>query len=56
MSQDLTVTVAPDRFVASGGWLTRWKSRYGVRQLQICGEKRSADLSVVEEYKNKFNS
>jgi hypothetical protein len=48
MSQDLTMTEAPDRFVASEGW----KSRHGVRQLQICGEKLSADLSVVEEYEN----
>jgi hypothetical protein len=56
MSEDLTVTEAPDRFVASEGWLTRWKSRHGVRQLQICGEKLSADLSVVEEYKNKFQT
>ncbi|KAJ8880940.1 hypothetical protein PR048_017413 [Dryococelus australis] len=28
----------PD-FTASASWLDRWKKRYGIRQLSVCGEK-----------------
>jgi hypothetical protein len=30
-------------FTASSGWLDSWKTRYGIRHLNICGEKLSAD-------------
>lgn len=30
-------------FTASNGWLDRWKQRYGVKQLSICGEKLSGN-------------
>uniref|UniRef100_A0A1B6GWK2 HTH CENPB-type domain-containing protein n=1 Tax=Cuerna arida TaxID=1464854 RepID=A0A1B6GWK2_9HEMI len=39
-------------FTASSGWLMRWKNRYGVRQLNISGEKLSGnetDVTVFEE-------
>ncbi len=26
-------------FSASEGWLSRWKSRYGIRQMKICGQQ-----------------
>ena len=31
--------------------IDRWKNRYGVRQLNICGKKLSADVSVVDNFK-----
>lgn len=31
------------KFTASEGWLSRWKTFYGIRQLNVCGEKLSAD-------------
>lgn len=37
-------------FTASAGWLDRWKKRYGVRQLSVCGEKLSADTAAVEPF------
>lgn len=30
-------------FTASAGWLDRWKRRYGVRHLETCSEKLSAN-------------
>lgn len=41
-------------FTASNGWLDRWKQRYGVKQLSICGEKLSGDPNSVGEFKIKF--
>lgn len=38
-------------FKASEGWLEKWKNRYGIRKLQISGEKLSADKHAVEEFK-----
>lgn len=42
-------------FTASIGWLDRWKKRYGVRQLNICGEKLSAEIESVNEFKKRLH-
>lgn len=41
-------------FTASVGWLDRWKKRYGIRQLNICGEKLSSNFQEMEQFKKKF--
>lgn len=43
-----------DSFLATEGWLSRWKVRHGIRCLTITGEKLSADSSGAEDYKQKF--
>lgn len=42
------------KFVASVGWLDRWKKRYGVRQLSVSGEKLSGDIQSVLDFRSKF--
>lgn len=54
ISEDLPVREAPDTFTASDGWLGRWKKRHGIRNLKICGEKLSADMSAVDDFKEDF--
>lgn len=41
-------------FTASNGWLDRFKTRYGIRQLHLCGEKLSADENAVDVFKTEF--
>lgn len=41
-------------FCASSGWLDRFKNRYGIRQLQLSGEKLSADNDAVDVFKTEF--
>ena len=41
-------------FSASLGWLDRWKKRHGVQQIGICGEKLSADPTLMEWLKGRF--
>ncbi|KAG5309776.1 JERKL protein, partial [Acromyrmex insinuator] len=43
-------------FVASNGWLDRWKKRYGIRLMQFNtrGEKFFEDDDVVNVFKEKF--
>uniref|UniRef100_H9GL84 HTH CENPB-type domain-containing protein n=1 Tax=Anolis carolinensis TaxID=28377 RepID=H9GL84_ANOCA len=43
----------PD-FSASNGWLNRWKKRYGIRLLSVCGEKLSSNYQEMEAFKKKF--
>lgn len=43
-------------FTASSGWLDRWKKRYGIRQLNISGEKLSADCDEVVKFKESFKN
>ena len=38
-------------FCASNGWLDRWKSRNGIAFKSIQGEKLSADLKAINEWK-----
>lgn len=44
----------PD-FTASVGWLDRWKKRYGIRQLNVCGEKLSANFEAVQLFRDKLH-
>ncbi|XP_050065139.1 jerky protein homolog-like [Aphis gossypii] len=44
----------PEDFKASSGWLHKFKSRHGIRELQIQGELLSADLSSAENFKQTF--
>lgn len=41
-------------FKASIGWLDKFKFRHGIRQLDISGEKLSADSSVIAEFREQF--
>lgn len=42
-------------FKASIGWLDKFKFRHGIRQLEISGEKLSANSSVISEFREQFN-
>ncbi|XP_025203542.1 uncharacterized protein LOC112600511 [Melanaphis sacchari] len=44
----------PEDFKASSGWLHKFKSRHGIRELQIQGELLSADSSSAENFKQTF--
>lgn len=39
-----------DNFVASRGWIARFRSRHGLRALKICGEKLSCNESAVDPF------
>lgn len=41
-------------FTASQGWLAKFKNRHGIRQLDIQGEKLSADTSSADNFVKKF--
>lgn len=43
-----------DDFVASHGWLERFKSRHGIRLMTVTGEKLSNDTSCIEPFKLRF--
>lgn len=41
-------------FAASNGWLNRWKKRYGIRQVTVCGEKLSANEDAVDPFRENL--
>lgn len=45
-----------EEFVASTGWLDRWKKRHGIRQLTITGEQLSSDNAAAQMYIDEFDS
>lgn len=44
------------KFVASTGWLSRWKNKYSIRQYAACDEKRSTDPPEAKFFKEEFES
>lgn len=42
-------------FVASKGWLDRFKNRHGIRLMALAGEELSNDATCVEAFKTKFH-
>lgn len=53
LKQEMGINV---QFVASEGWLSRWKKRYDIRQYFVCGEKLSADITGANNFKEQFSS
>lgn len=45
-----------ETFNASQGWLFRFKTRHGIRQLDIQGESLSGDLTAATLFNDEFNS
>ncbi|KRZ55949.1 hypothetical protein T02_13724 [Trichinella nativa] len=45
-----------DNFVASSGWLRNYKSRHGIRELKIHGEKLSADSEGAAIFTGQITS
>lgn len=43
-------------FAASDGWLDKFKKRYGIRFLSVCGEKLSAQIELMEPFQRVFRS
>lgn len=43
-------------FHASSGWLSGFKSRFGIRLLKVSGEKLSSDTRAVEPFKHKLSN
>lgn len=41
-------------FVASSGWLQKFKARHGIRLLKVCGEKISSDSDSVRPFQERF--
>ncbi|XP_051162408.1 jerky protein homolog-like [Leptopilina boulardi] len=41
-------------FLASNGWLLKFKNRHGIRELEIQGEKMSADTNSANSFKDDF--
>lgn len=43
-----------DNFKASPGWLDKFKKRFSIRQMSICGASSSSKIDVVEAFKAKL--
>ena len=49
-AEDLAKKLGHTNFVATEGWLSRWKARHQIRYKQAHGEKGSADIKSAEEW------
>ena len=49
-AEDLARNLGKTDFVASDGWLSRWKARHGVMHKRMHGEKQDADNAAAEDW------
>ena len=49
-AEDLAKKLRHTNFVATEGWLSRWKAWYQIRYKRAHGEKGSADIKSAEEW------
>ena len=49
-AEDLAKKLGDTNFVATEGWLSRWKARHQIRYKRAHGEKGSADIKSAEEW------
>ena len=47
---------ATNSFQASNGWLEKFKIRYNIHFRTICGESRSVDQTIVDDWKSRLLS
>ena len=50
IAEQLTTT----EFKASNGWLSRWKTRYNIKQVRICGESGEVSGETVDSWKERL--
>ena len=43
-----------ESFVASDGWLTKFKERHGIRILSVSGESLSCNIETAASFVNEF--
>ena len=41
-------------FKASNGWLDRWKRRYNVKRMKICGESGDVKRETIDLWKERI--
>lgn len=46
----------PKSFKFSDTWCFKFKGRFGIRKLKICGERLSADVNAMNGFKESFFS
>ena len=53
-AKEITEKLGKPEFKGSRGWLDKWKKRYNVKQLSICGESGDVRGATVESWKERL--
>jgi hypothetical protein len=53
-AKEFAAALGREDFLASVGWLDKFKKRHGIVQKSVCGESASADLQVSDNWQKKL--
>jgi hypothetical protein len=55
-SEELSQKISNNQFIATDGWLSRWKNRHEIKFKCVHGEKVSADVYASNNWKFELNA
>ena len=53
-AKEIAERLGKNNFKGSNGWLEKWKKRYSVKQVAICGESGDVQGETVESWKERL--
>lgn len=53
-AKEISDKLGKPNFKGSRGWLDKWKKRFNIKQLKICGESADVDGATVDSWKERL--
>ena len=53
-AKEITERLGKSNFKGSRGWLEKWKLRYNIKQVKICGESGDVHGETIDSWKEKL--
>ena len=53
-AKEIAIKLGKPNFKGSRGWLDKWKKRFNIKELKICGESGDVEGATVESWKERL--
>lgn len=53
-AKEIAIKLGKPNFKGSRGWLDKWKKRFNIKELKVCGESGDVEGATVESWKERL--